>query len=71
MKEASLNRTKPIYSVEAINNMKKNSKAILVYNKYYTVYGRFSSIGDAAKHLGCDEKTIRRALQTPKKILRC
>jgi hypothetical protein len=25
---------------------------------------------DAAKSLGCDQKTIRRALQTPKKILR-
>jgi group I intron endonuclease len=70
MREAALNRTKPIYSVEALNNMKKNSKAILLYNKDYTVYGKFSSIVDAAKYLGCDQKTIRRTLQTPKKILK-
>jgi len=70
MREAALNRTKPIYSVEALNNMKKNSKAIFVYNMDYTVYGKFSSIVDAAKYLGCDQKTIRRTLQTPKKILK-
>jgi group I intron endonuclease len=70
MREAALNRTKPIYSVEALNNMKKNSNAILLYNKDYTVYGKFSSIVDAAKYLGCDQKTIRRTLQTPKKILK-
>ena len=50
--------------------MKKISKAILVYNKDYTVYGKFSSIVDAVKYLGCDQKTIRRTLQTPKKILK-
>jgi hypothetical protein len=27
-------------------------------------------MAEAAKYLGCDQKTIRRALQTPKKILR-
>lgn len=73
MKEAALNRTKPIYSVpkaESIKNMKKKSKAIQVYNMDSTVYGEFSSIVDAAKSLGCDQKTIRRALQSPKKILR-
>jgi len=70
MKEAALNRTKPIYSEESIKNMKKKSKAILVYNKDYTVYGEFPSIVDAAKSLGCDQKTIIRALQSPKQILR-
>ena len=70
MKEAALNRTKPIYSEESIKNMKKKSKAILVYNMDYTVYGEFPSIVDAAKSLGCDQKTIIRALQSPKQILR-
>lgn len=71
MRQAALSRSKPIYSVEAIQNMKKKkSKAILVYNLDYTVYGEFSSIVDAAKSLGCNEKTIRRTLQTPKKILK-
>ena len=70
MRQAALNRTKPIYSLEAIKNMKKRSKPILVYNLDFTVYGEFPSIVEAAKSLGCDQKTIIRALQSPKKILR-
>jgi group I intron endonuclease len=70
MKESALNRIKPIYSAEGIQNMKKNSKAILVYNIDYTVYGEFPSITEASKSLGCSKKTITRALQTPKKILK-
>lgn len=70
IRQAALNRTKPIYSVEAIKNMKKGSKAILVSNFDYTVYGEFPSIVDAAKSLGCDQKTIIRALKSQKKILK-
>jgi group I intron endonuclease len=70
IRESALNRIKPIYSEEAIQNMKKNSKAILVYNMDYTVYGEFPSITEASKYLGCAHKTIYRALQTPKKIVR-
>lgn len=70
MKEAALNRKKPIYSEKSIKNMKKSSKAILIYNMDYTVYGEFPSIVDAAKSLSCDPKTISRALKTPKQILR-
>jgi len=70
IRKAALNRSKPIYSEQAIANMKKKSKAILVYNLDYTVFGEFPSIIEASKSLGCDQKTIRRALQSPKKILR-
>ncbi len=70
MRQAAFNRTKPLYSAEATLNMTKKSKAILVYNLDYTVYGKFNSIVDAAKSLGCNQKTITRALQSPKKILR-
>jgi len=70
IKQAALNREKPIYSEESLKNMKKKSKAILVCNMDHTVYGEFSSIVDAAKSLGCDSKTITRALKTPKKILK-
>jgi group I intron endonuclease len=70
IREAALNRTKPIYSIEGFQNMKKKSKAIRVYNLDYTVFGEFPSIIEGSKSLGCDEKTIRRALQSPKNILR-
>ena len=70
MKLSALNRVKPIYSEKGIKNMKKNSKAILVYNMDYTVYGEFPNITEALKSLGCSQKTLYRALHTPKKILR-
>ena len=70
IRESSLNRIRPIYSEEAIQNMKKRSKPIIVYNMDYTVYGEFPSITEASESLGCSPKTINRALQTPKKILR-
>jgi group I intron endonuclease len=68
--KAALNRNKSIYSEQAIANMKNKSKAILVYNLDYTVFGEFPNIIEASKSLGCDQKTIRRALQSPKKIWR-
>jgi molybdenum-dependent DNA-binding transcriptional regulator ModE len=34
------------------------------------VYGNFPSISEAAKTVGCDIKTINRALKTEKKILK-
>jgi hypothetical protein len=67
MRQAALSRSIPILSCEAFLNMKNISKAILVYNFDYPVYGEFTSITEAAKTLGCDQKTIRRALQTKKK----
>lgn len=70
MKQSAFNRIKFTYSEQGIQNMKNNSKAILVYNMDYTVYGEFPSITEASKSLGCSQKTIYRALQTTKKILR-
>ena len=70
IKIASFNRRKPVYSLESRENLKKKSKGLLVYNLNYTVFAKFPSIIEASKHLGCDEKTIRRALQTEKKLLR-
>jgi group I intron endonuclease len=73
MQKSALKRIKPIFSLpkaEAISNMKKNSKPLLAYNLDYTLYGSFASISEAAKSLGCSQKTIYRTLQTPKKILK-
>lgn len=70
MKKAALNRTKPIYATNAVENMKKKSKGVRVYNLDYTVFGEFFSMIEACKSLGCDQKTIRRALKSPKNILK-
>jgi group I intron endonuclease len=66
----ALNRKKALYSEEGIMNMKKKSKPITVYNFDDTVYGEFTSIIEAAEVLNCNQKTIARALNTPKQILR-
>jgi NUMOD1 domain len=70
MRASALNRKKPFYSEQAILNMKKKSKSLLIYNFNYTVYGEYPSITEAAKSLSCNEKTITRALKTEKKLLK-
>lgn len=67
---ATLNRAKPVYTEQGLLNLKKKSKSIIVYNFDGTVYGGYSSIVEGAKALGCDTRTITRALETPKQILR-
>jgi group I intron endonuclease len=63
-------RVTPFYTEQAILNMKKKSKPIILYNKDYTVYGEYPSIVETAKSIGCNEKTIIRALKTEKKLLK-
>jgi group I intron endonuclease len=70
IREKALNRKPLTYSVEALANMKKKSKPITLYNLDRTVYGNFHSISDVTKTVGCDIKTINRALKTEKKILK-
>jgi len=66
----SISRIKPTLSDKALSNMRKKSKPIILYNiNNNTVYGEFNSITEAADHINCNEKTIRRSLQTNKKIL--
>ena len=70
MKEKALNRLPRTFTEEALTNMRKNSRPIILYNiSNGTVYGEYSSISDAANSIRCNEKTIRRALLTEKKIL--
>ena len=70
MSKSALSRVKPPFSEKALSNMRKKSKSIILYNiNDNTVYGEFNSITEAAFHINCNEKTIRRSLQTDKKIL--
>ena len=69
IRQKALNRKEVSYTEESLLNMKKNSKALVVFNLNRTVYGIFPSIVEAAETLNCGEKTIRRALKTEKKIL--
>lgn len=47
-----------------------NTRPVILYNLNRTVYGRYHSILDAAHAINCNEKTIRRALQTEKKLVK-
>jgi group I intron endonuclease len=70
IREKALTRKKVAFSDEALLNMKKNSKPIILYNLDRTVFGEYPSIVEAAKSINCSEKTIRRALSSDKKILK-
>jgi group I intron endonuclease len=70
IRDKTLIRKTPVYSTEALLNMKKKSKPIILYNLSYTVFGEYNSIVEAAYHINCDPKTIRRALKTEKKLLK-
>lgn len=70
MRQKALLRSSYTYSEEGLDNLKKNSKPIVVYNKDGTVYGEYSSIVEASNSLNCSVKTISRALNSDSKILK-
>lgn len=68
MKTAALNR-KPMSNETKIKCI-SNTKAVILYNLNGTVFGKFTSILNAAKSINCNEKTIRRALNTDKGLVK-
>ena len=70
IKTKALTSTKPLLFEQAVLNMKKASKAVKIYNLDKTVYGKYTSITDAANSIGCSAKTVTRALNTEKRILK-
>ena len=47
-----------------------HTRPLILYNLDGTVYGEYPTIIEAAKAINCDEKTIRRALKTEKKLVK-
>lgn len=70
MREKALVKGKINYSPEAVLNMKKNSKPVILYNLNNTVFGEYSSIIEVAKGINCNPRTVSRALKTENKILK-
>ena len=68
MRERALNR--PPMSEETRNKCISHTRPVTLYNLNGTVYGKYPTIIDAAKAINCGEKTIRRALQTEKKLIK-
>jgi NUMOD1 domain len=53
-------------SEETKNKCITNTRPVVSYNLDRTIYGKYSTILEAANAINCNEKTIRRALQTKK-----
>lgn len=68
MKEKALNRS-PM-SDETRKKCIAHTRPVVLYNLDGTVYGEYSTILDAADSINCGEKTIRRALNTEKGLLK-
>lgn len=68
MKEIALNRS-PM-SDETKQNCISQTRPVVLYNLNGTIYGKYLTIIEASKAIGCNEKTIRRALQTKKKLVK-
>ena len=47
-----------------------HTRPVVLYNLNGTIYGEYSTILEASKAINCNEKTIRRALQTKKKLVK-
>ena len=68
MREKALNRS-PM-SDETKKKCIANTRPVVLYNLNGTVYGEYSTILDAAKSINCGEKTVRRALNTEKGLVK-
>ena len=68
MREKALNRS-PM-SEETRKKCITHTRPVVLYNLDGTVYGEYSTILDAAGSINCGEKTIRRALNTEKGLLK-
>jgi group I intron endonuclease len=61
---------KPSMSDETTKNFIPNTRPIVLYNLNGTVYGEYSTVLDAANSINCYEKTIKRALNTKKGLVK-
>jgi group I intron endonuclease len=61
---------RPPMSDETKNKCVVHTRPVVLYNLDRTVYGKYSTIIEAAAAINCNEKTIRRALQTEKKLVK-
>ena len=47
-----------------------NTRPVILYNLNGTIYGQYASIIEAAEAINCNEKTLRRSLNTEKKLVK-
>jgi NUMOD1 domain len=69
-KHTEMDRWKSSFPPIHHKKIKTNIMRITLYNLTGTIYGKYSTLKDAAKAINCSAKTIRRALKTDKKLVR-
>ncbi len=68
IRKKALNR--PPMSPETRKKCIVNTRPVILYNLNDTVFGKYSTVREAASAINCGEKTIRRALKTEKKLVK-
>jgi group I intron endonuclease len=68
MRVKAFNR--PPMSMDTKQKCITHTRPIILSNLNGTVYGHYTTILEAAKAINCNEKTIRRALKTDKKLIK-
>jgi group I intron endonuclease len=68
LRQKALNR--PPMSDETKLKCVANTRPVILYNLNGTIYGEYPTILEASKAINCNEKTIRRALKTEKKLVK-
>jgi group I intron endonuclease len=68
LRQKALNR--PPMSDETKLKCVSNTRPVILYNLNGTIYGEYPTILEASKAINCNEKTIRRALKTEKKLVK-
>lgn len=68
LREKALKR--PPMSIEIRLKCITRTRPVILYNLNGTIYGKYSTIIEAANAINCNEKTIRRALKTEKKLVK-
>lgn len=62
--------SKPAMSDYTKQKCVTHTRPVILYNLDGTVYGKYPTTLEAANSINCNEKTIRRALQTPKNLVK-
>jgi group I intron endonuclease len=70
MREKALNKPPIFYFNKNKIKCISHTRPLILYNLNGTVYGKYSTILEAAKAINCGEKTIRRALKTPQRLVK-
>jgi group I intron endonuclease len=69
MRQSALKR-KPMSEETKAKCSRTHTRAVVLYNLNDTIFGKYSTMEEAANAINCSARTLRRALATPKKLVK-